>query len=247
VSYVELHTASAFSFLQGASLPEAIVDRAAELGYHSIALLDRDGVYGIPRFHKAACAAGIRPLVGAELTITFDSQERAGPAAAKNAPFVLPRLCESAEGYRNLCRLITRMKLASPKGEGALPLEAFDGMTGRLVAIVGRTGLDAHKFGVGGLLDRIVGLFGRQRTFVELQRHYRRDEESDNQALVSMAEAFASRSSRPTARGSPRRPNVRCSTCSPAFTTTPISRGQAGGCSERRALHQVARADDRTV
>jgi len=76
VSYVELHTASAFSFLQGASLPEAIVDRAAELGYHSIALLDRDGVYGIPRFHKAACAAGIRPLVGAELTITLDSQER---------------------------------------------------------------------------------------------------------------------------------------------------------------------------
>ena len=113
MSYVELHTASAFSFLQGASLPEAIVDRAAELGYHSIALLDRDGVYGIPRFHKAACAAGIRPLIGAELTITLDSQERAGPAA-KNAPFVLPLLCESAEGYRNLCRLITRMKLASP-------------------------------------------------------------------------------------------------------------------------------------
>ena len=189
VSYVELHTASAFSFLQGASLPEAIVDRAAELGYHSIALLDRDGVYGIPRFHKAARAAGIRPLVGAELTLTLDSQERAGQAG-KNASFVLPLLCESAEGYRNLCRLITRMKLASPKGEGALPLEALDGMTGGLVAIVGRTGLDANKYGVGGLLDRIVGLFGRARTFVELQRHYRRDEESDNQALVSMAEAF---------------------------------------------------------
>ena len=82
------------------------------------------------------------------------------------------------------------MKLASPKGEGALPLEALDGMTGGLVAIVGRTGLDANKYGVGGLLDRIVGLFGRERTVVELQRHYRRDEESDNQALVSMAEAF---------------------------------------------------------
>ena len=68
-SYIELHAASAFSFLQGASLPEALVDRAAELGYPAIALLDRDGVYGLPRFHKAALAAGIRPIVGAELTI----------------------------------------------------------------------------------------------------------------------------------------------------------------------------------
>src|SRR5438128_10595857 len=68
-SYIELHTASAFSFLQGASLPEALVERAAELGYPAVALLDRDGVYGAPRFHKAAKAAGIRPIIGAELTI----------------------------------------------------------------------------------------------------------------------------------------------------------------------------------
>ncbi len=67
--YVELHTASAFSFLQGASLPEVLVDRAAALGYRTLALLDRDGVYGAPRFHKAAKAAGIRPIIGAELTI----------------------------------------------------------------------------------------------------------------------------------------------------------------------------------
>jgi DNA polymerase III alpha subunit len=67
--YIELHTASAFSFLQGASLPETLVDRAAELDYSAVALLDRDGVYGAPRFHKAATAAGIRPIIGAELTI----------------------------------------------------------------------------------------------------------------------------------------------------------------------------------
>ena len=67
--YVELHMASAFSFLQGASLPEALVERAAALGYPALALLDRDGVYGAPRFHKAALAAGIRPIIGAELTI----------------------------------------------------------------------------------------------------------------------------------------------------------------------------------
>src|ERR1700692_1092953 len=68
-SYIELHAASAFSFLQGASLPEALVDRAAALGYPAMALLDRDGVYGAPRFHKAATAAGIRPIIGAELTL----------------------------------------------------------------------------------------------------------------------------------------------------------------------------------
>ena len=67
--YIELHTASAFSFLQGASLPESIVERAADLGYPAVALLDRDGVYGAPRFHKAATAAGLRPIIGAELTI----------------------------------------------------------------------------------------------------------------------------------------------------------------------------------
>ena len=65
MSYIELHCASAFSFLEAASLPEALVDRAAELGYPALALLDRDGVFGAPRFHKAATAAGIRPIVGA--------------------------------------------------------------------------------------------------------------------------------------------------------------------------------------
>src|SRR2546428_9783091 len=67
--YIELHTASAFSFLQGASLPEALVARAADLGYPALALVDRDGVYGAPRFHKAALAAGLRPIIGAELTM----------------------------------------------------------------------------------------------------------------------------------------------------------------------------------
>ena len=68
--YIELHAASAFSFLQGASLPETLIDRAAALGYPALALLDADGVYGAPRFHKAAKQAGIKAIVGAELTVT---------------------------------------------------------------------------------------------------------------------------------------------------------------------------------
>ena len=69
--YIELHTSSAFSFLRAASLPEPLIERAALLGYSSVALLDRDGVYGAPRFHKAAKAAGLRPIIGAELTISW--------------------------------------------------------------------------------------------------------------------------------------------------------------------------------
>ena len=67
--YIELHCASAFSFLQGASLPETLVERAAALGYPALALLDADGVYGAPRFHKAAQRAGLKAIIGAELTI----------------------------------------------------------------------------------------------------------------------------------------------------------------------------------
>lgn len=68
--YVELHAASAFSFLDGASLPEALVERAASLGYSTLALLDRDGVYGAPRFHLAAKRAGLKAIIGAELTLS---------------------------------------------------------------------------------------------------------------------------------------------------------------------------------
>ena len=110
--------------------------------------------------------------------------ERSGPS------WLLPVLCESVEGYRNLTKLVTRMKLRSPKGEGALTLEEMDGCTRGLVALVGRAALDGRRHGVGGLLDRVVGVFGRDNVFVELQRHYRRDEESANTALVAMASAF---------------------------------------------------------
>jgi error-prone DNA polymerase len=186
-AYIELHTASAFSFLRGASLPEALVDRAAELGYPALALLDRDGVYGAPRFHKAATAAGIRPIIGAELTMTGASDPGLQSSAVT---WPLPVLCESREGYRNLCRLVTRMKMRAPKGDGALALEDLDGSTAGLVALAGRAATGGFRYGVGGLLDRLVGLFGRDRVYVELQRHFSRDEEADNHALVELASAF---------------------------------------------------------
>ena len=186
--YVELHCASAFSFLQGASLPEALVDRAADLGYPALALLDRDGVYGAPRFHKAALAAGIKPIIGAELTLKLEV--RSENLEVRRPGFLLPVLCESAVGYQNLCRLLTRMKMRAPKGEGALTLDDLEGSTGGLIALVGRAALAGHRFGVGGLADALVGTFGRDRVYVEIQRHFRRDEQTDNQTLVELAGAF---------------------------------------------------------
>src|SRR6266581_1323807 len=104
--YVELNARSAFSFLEGASLPEELVATAADFGMSALGLIDRDGVYGAPRFHMAAKKVGIRAHIGAEVTCTDGRR--------------YPLLAESRTGYQNLCRLITRMKLrATKKGEGA--------------------------------------------------------------------------------------------------------------------------------
>src|SRR5688572_5532589 len=207
--YVELHCASAFSFLRGASLPETLVERAATLGYSALALLDADGVYGAPRFHKAARQAGLRPIIGAELTIEKSqipdtktqlpipnsqrpnrTQITSHQSQIANFQWSLPVLVASQEGYRNLCRLVTRMKMRAPKGEGALRLEELDGCTAGLVALGGRALLDGQRYGVGGLLDRLIGIFGRGNVYIELQRHLLRDEEADNAALDALAKAF---------------------------------------------------------
>src|SRR5688500_5048144 len=121
--YIELHAASAFSFLQGASLPETLVERAAALGYPALALLDTDGVYGAPRFHKAAQQAGLKAIIGAELTIESarrslntthrdtatprtkfqDPQRRGASARRERQPIWRVRgLVASAEAYRDL-------------------------------------------------------------------------------------------------------------------------------------------------
>jgi error-prone DNA polymerase len=209
--YIELHASSAFSFLDGASLPEALIDRAAELGYPALALLDRDGVYGIPRFHLAAKRAGIKAIVGAELTLavarpgwqeqgggsraTKAGADRVPPASSASSRggdrlFTLPVLIESREGYRNLSRLVTTMKLRAAKGEGALSFDDLDGRVGGLIALAGRTAIDGPRFGVGGLVDRLVGVFGASQVYVELQRHLLREQESDNQVLRDLASAF---------------------------------------------------------
>src|SRR6187401_236906 len=172
--YAELHAASGFSFLRGSSLPEELVERAAQLGYETLALVDRDGLAGAPRFFQAARKAGIRPLVGAELTL------KGGGA--------LPLLAANRTGYRKLCRLITDMKADVPKGEGALDLhDLTQENTDGLVALVGVDTL-GHTPDEQRLKD-LRTIFQGDRLVIDIQRHRRRANEMANQALDQLAQA----------------------------------------------------------
>ena len=182
--YIELHAASAFSFLDGASLPEELAELCARLEIPAMALLDRDGVYGAPRFHmEARKKAKIRPHVGAELTTGPDVR--------------YPLLVQTQRGYQNLCRLVTRMKMRSAKGEGSVDeheLAEFGnglicltgGETGPLTAALRRGGVEAGRL----KLARLIEIFGRDHVYVELQRHFDREEEAINQRAIQLAREF---------------------------------------------------------
>ncbi len=201
--YSELRCASAFSFLDGASLPEDLVEEAARLEIPAVALVDRNGVYGAPRFYKAAKAAGLRAIVGAEVTLEGGDKPRpykrrpvgAALAAARPAPR-LTLLVESRAGYRNLCRLITTGALGKAKGETAVTLDQVaahaeglhvltGGDEGPAARALGKGGLDAAK----DLLADLRAIFPG-RLHVELQRHHLREEEHRNRALGDLARAL---------------------------------------------------------
>src|SRR5271167_2248931 len=115
--YIELHTRSAFSFLEGASVPEELAEVCHSYQMPAMALLDREGVYGAARFHLAMKKLGRQAHIGAEITSLL-------PHVPLRENSILPRvslLCASREGYQNLCRLVTRMKLRAPKYPASLP------------------------------------------------------------------------------------------------------------------------------
>ncbi len=184
-TYVELHAGSAFSFLEGASLPEELVGACAEYSMPAIALLDRDGVYGSPRLHLAAKKAGIQAHIGAEVTSTTGIRHSL--------------LAETRDGYQNLCRLLTRMKLRAPKGKGRVTEDELAEYSRGLVCLTGGehgplTAAIPNKAAHGPTgcetLDRLIRIFGRENIYVELQRHYNRDQEAINQQAIALAESF---------------------------------------------------------
>jgi DNA-directed DNA polymerase III PolC len=197
--YVELHARSAFSFLEGASLPEMLMARCAELQMPAMALLDRNGLYGAPRFHITAEKAGTRAHIGAEIAVR-DAGERVCPPEwvphrVPVEPVRFPVLVESALGYQNLCRLITRYKLREgTKAEGAATLADIEEHAEGLICLTGGDeGPLASALSRGGFdeglreVERLVNLFGSRNVYVELQRHCDRNEEYRNQAAVRTA------------------------------------------------------------
>jgi len=276
--YTELHARSAFSFLEGSTLPEDLISACAEKEMPAMALLDRDGLYGSPRFYLAAEKAGRKAHIGAEVScesflqghknlspqshpsmrcarsgqapptsleassdtekttekkLAFNQDlenplndchpERSeGPAFPphsallstnlkskiknqKSQPssvspclrgdFRLPLLVASRAGYQNLCQLITRMKLrAQRKEEGAVLEHELEhhapglicltgGDEGPLAAALKKGGpAEAHR-----MVDRLAGIFGHDNVYVELQRHYHREEEARNRVALEIA------------------------------------------------------------
>jgi error-prone DNA polymerase len=202
--YVELHAASAFSFLCGGSQPEQLVERAAQLGMGALALSDRNGLYGAARFHMAAKRAGVRAQIGAEIAVSsFGNRLTAAgwlPQQAVVEPARVVLLCASRVGYQNLCQLITRMKMReASKCEGAATVEDLEEFAGGLICLTGgdegplAAALGRGVLGSGGRgeagkrLDALAGVYGRGNVFVELQRHQRREEEERNQVVMGLA------------------------------------------------------------
>ena len=240
--YVELHARSAFSFLEGSSLPEELAGAAAALDMSAMALLDRDGIYGAARFHLAAKKPGLRAHIGAEVTCQLfspqrhrDTEERFAnddlqrtiqignrTSYAVNTPSIinqqseinnqkshfslspclrgecrLPLLVAERTGYQNLCRLITRMKLRANKGEGSVFENELEEHAAGIICLTGGDeGPLASALARGGMeegrrcVERLTNIFGHENVYVELQRHFHREEEAHNRAAIEIARSL---------------------------------------------------------
>ena len=196
--YAELHLHTCYSFLEGASQPEELAGRAAELGYRALAATDHDGLHGAMVFAQACAAVGVRPITGVELTL------RHGLHDADSRPVHLTLLAESDRGYANLCRLITEAHRGSRDrrqgrgsallGEVALDPTLLEGHTDGVIALSGcRSGEVARLIDAGRWDDavqatrRLVDLFSPYSTFIEVQHNLVRGDTRRVARLVELA------------------------------------------------------------
>jgi error-prone DNA polymerase len=200
--YIELHAASAFSFLEAASDPEQLIKRAVELEMPAMALLDRNGVYGSARFHTSAKLNGVQAHVGAEIAVSNFPSRLTPPAWLPHQhlaePSRLSLLCESRTGYQNLCQLTTQFKMRErTKCEGAATDQDLQQYAQGLVCLTGGDeGPLAAALTAGGeeagrkSVEKLVSIFGKQNIYVELQRHREREGEWRNQAAIRIAKSL---------------------------------------------------------
>jgi error-prone DNA polymerase len=197
--YVELHCHSAYSFLDGASHPVELAGAAADQGHGALALTDHDGLHGAMEMAHALKPLGIRPITGAELTLDDGTH--------------LTLLCETREGYTNLCRALTAShwptrrwaregwtegggRQDSLDGEPSLSLEALEPHAAGLVCLSGcaRRGAVASRVEAGrhaeaaAVARRLARIFGPDRFRIELQRPFWRHDRRRNRLLAELAE-----------------------------------------------------------
>ena len=190
--YVELHARSAFSFLEGASVPEELIAAGQELQMPAMALLDRDGVYGSPRFHLSGKKNDIKAHIGTEITVQLTNSKAGAPAVCS-----IPVLVRTRQGYQNLSRLITLMKLRVPKhakpGACSVTGDELSAHAAGLVCLTGAfDGPIAAALNRGNsepqkTIDWLIDHFGKENVYAELQRHFVREEEARNQAVIELA------------------------------------------------------------
>jgi error-prone DNA polymerase len=180
--YIELHAHSNFSLLDGASRTEELVERAASLGMPALAATDHNGLYNACLFSRKAKEAGIKPILGAELSLEGGSH--------------ITLLVENARGYANLSRLITKAQLSGSKGDPLIPFVGLEGFTEGLICLSG-----CGKGEIAGLLVKgdkqgaIVAarkygdLFGQNNFYVELQNHLAPE---DKRLLLQLVDLAAS-------------------------------------------------------
>src|SRR5438094_10316909 len=181
--YIELHCHSAFSFLDGASLPEQLALTASQLGYSGLALTDHNGLYGSLAFAQEAKQLGIQAITGAELTLVDGSH--------------VTILAETPEGYANLCRLITEAHLGrEDRRDPRLDFASLEARHAGLIVLSGcRNGLLPQVLRRDGLAtarrfaERCRAVFGKENFVVELQRNYVRGDLALTRAPKEVADS----------------------------------------------------------
>src|SRR3989441_198749 len=181
--YIELHCHSAFSFLDGASLPEQLALTASQLGLPALALTDHNGLYGSMAFAQQAKSLGLQAITGAELTLLDGSH--------------VTLLAETPEGYANLCRLVTEAHLGRPdRRDPRLDFAALEARHAGLIVLSGcRSGLlptvlqRDGKSAARRLAERCRTVFGPENFFIELQRNHVRGDRALTATLSDLADA----------------------------------------------------------
>src|SRR6059036_802953 len=179
--YTELHCHSAFSFLDGASLPEQLALTASQLGYTGVALTDHNGLYGSMAFAHEAKQLGLQAITGAEVTLLDGAH--------------VTLLAETPEGYANLCRLTTAAHLGrADRRDPRLDFASLEARHEGLIVLSGcRSGLlpgvlqHEGPTAARAFVERCFAVFGRENFFVELQRNYVRGDRALTRALIDIA------------------------------------------------------------